>query len=153
MAYKISGRVKEIGPAQQLMSKGGVAYTKRDLVITVRKFDPYTGKPTDDEGNTPKFTMFGDRCRDLDSVSAGQVVTVHFEVTGRSYDKDGKTDYFTEVRPLRVEAQVNPIFREPMAAVDSLTGGQKVSIAELMEEKAVEEPESGKAAEDDDLPF
>lgn len=102
MAYKITGTLLAIQPTQELQSKSGKSYKKRDFVITVRKFDPFTGEPTDDTGNTPKFTLMGERCNDLDTFMAGDVVTVNFEISGRSYEKDGKTDYFTEVRPLSV---------------------------------------------------
>lgn len=92
-----------IGPAQALTSaKTGNAYTKRDLVITVRLFDPYTGQPTEDSGNTPKFTFMGERCRDLDQYKAGDIVTVDFDISGRKYEKDGRTEYATDVRPFRI---------------------------------------------------
>ena len=103
MAYKISGRVLSVGPTQTLPVKSGNTYTKRDLIMTVRKFDPYTGYPTEDKDNVPKFVFFGQQCQQLDSIKAGDIVVVHFDVSGRSYEKDGKTEYFTEVRPFKVE--------------------------------------------------
>ncbi len=93
----------QAGPMQTLASKSGNSYTISDLIITVRKFDPYTGYPSDDDGNTPKFTFFGDRCQQLDLLKPGDVVVVHFDIAGRAYDKDGKREYFTEVRPFRVD--------------------------------------------------
>lgn len=104
MAYRISGRVITVGSTQTLAAKSGNSYTKRDLIMTVRKFDPYTGYPSDDKDNTPKFTFFGQQCQQLDGVKAGDIVVVHFDISGRSYDKDGKTEYFTDVRPFRVES-------------------------------------------------
>lgn len=103
MAYKITGKVHIIGEMLTLASKSGSQYNKRDLVITVIKFDPYTGAPTVDVNNTPKFTFIGERCRDLDNLTIGQTVTVFFEVNGRSYEREGKTEYFTDLRPLKVE--------------------------------------------------
>lgn len=102
MSYKITGRVLFIGEIQTFPSKSGTTYTRRDLVIMVRRFDPYTGEPEDDKDNTPKFTFFGERARDLESLKEGDLVTVFFEISGRAYDKDGKTDYFTSVEPRRV---------------------------------------------------
>lgn len=103
MAYKITGTVLAIGEAQTLPAKSGSTYTKRDLILTIRKFDQYTGQPTDDDGNTPKFTFMGEKCRDLDSFKIGDIVTVSFEVNGRAFiNKDGRTDYFTDLRPVFV---------------------------------------------------
>lgn len=94
-----------VGESQTLPSKSGNLYTRRDLVIAVRRFDPYTGEPVEDPENTPKFTFFGERCRDLEWIQAGDIVTVHFDISGRSYNKEGKTEYFNDIRPLRVERQ------------------------------------------------
>lgn len=103
MAYKITGSVLAIGPTQTLSSKSGNTYTKRDLIISVRLFDPYTGQPIADNSNTPKFTFIGEKCATLDQFSPGNVVTISFDISGRSYDKDGKTEYFTEIRPFRID--------------------------------------------------
>lgn len=116
MAYKISGRVITVGPTQTLAAKSGNSYTKRDLLITVRKFDPYTGYPSDDKDNTPKFSFFGQQCQQLDNINPGDIVVVHFDISGRSYEKDGKTEYFTEVRPFKVElsnGQGNQVAHQP----------------------------------------
>lgn len=116
MAYKISGRVIMVGPTQTLPAKSGNTYTKRDLIITVRKFDPYTGYPSEDKDNTPKFSFFSQQCQQLDNIKVGDIIVVHFDISGRSYDKDGKTEYFTEVRPFKVElsnGQSNQVAPQP----------------------------------------
>lgn len=102
MAYKITGTVLAITPAIDFKSRSGNTYVKRDLIMTVRLFDPYTGQPEEQTNNTPKFTFFGDRCRDLDNFNIGDVVTVNFDISGRSYEKDGRIEYMTDVRPLGV---------------------------------------------------
>lgn len=126
MALKVTGRVLYIGNAENLTSKSsGNTYTKRDLVITLRKFDQYTGQPTDDDGNTPKFTFMGERCKDLDQFKVGDIVTVSFEINGRSFvNRDGKDDYLTDLRPIYVgqarqtgvmEQQAEPSFGQSVA--------------------------------------
>lgn len=123
MAYKITGSVLHIGAPVNLPSKSGTQFTKRDIVITVRKFDPYTGQPSDDTGNTPKFTFVNDRCQQLDGIRPGDIVTIHFDIQGRCYEKDGKKEYFTEARPFRIDLQqqqgyaqqVQPTFGQPVA--------------------------------------
>ena len=103
MAYKITGSILIIEPTQTLTSaRTGSAYMKRDLVIAVRLYDPYTGEPKEDSSNTPKFTFIGERCRDLDMFKAGDIVTVDFDISGRSYTRDGKTEYAADIRPFRV---------------------------------------------------
>ena len=113
MAYKITGSILIIEPTQSLVStKTGNSYTKRDLIIAVRTFDPHTGQPEVNRDNTPKLTFMGDRCRDLDQFKVGDIVVVDFDINGRSYDKDGKTEYFTEVRPFRIalnKQQAQPV--------------------------------------------
>lgn len=110
MAYKISGTVFAIGQTQSFQSKSGNPYKMRDLIITIRKFDPYTGQPSDDIGNTPKFTFMGEKCQQLDNINVGDIVVVHFDISGREYQKDGKTNYITDIRPFRVDC-VNPNFQ------------------------------------------
>lgn len=123
MAYKITGSVLSIGQIQNIQGRTGNTFQKRDLVVTVRKFDPYTGVPTDDAGNTPKFSFMMDKCQQLDNIQIGDIVTIHFDIAGRSYQKDGITEYFTDIRPFRaevvnkahianVQAQPNPIYQQ-----------------------------------------
>lgn len=114
MAYRISGRVLIIEPTQTFQSKNGNTYTKRDLIITVRKFDQYTGQPVDDSDNTPKFTFIGDKCQRLDSIKVGDIVTISFDIAGRKYDKDGRTEYITDFRPIAVDVMNQPqVYSQP----------------------------------------
>ena len=115
MAYKLTGTVLLIGDTVTLPSKSGTPFTKRDLVITVRKFDPYTGVPSEEPGNTPKFTFMSANCQLLDNIKVGYIVTVLFDIAGRSYEKDGKTEYYTDVRPFKVELQ-RQSYQQPQAA-------------------------------------
>ncbi len=116
MAYRITGRVFAISQTRSSQSKSGNSYTMRDLVITIRKFDPYTGQPSDDMGNTPKFTFMNDRCQQLDNIKVGDIVIVHFDISGREYQKDGRTEYITDIRPFRVELLTNTINQQSQNA-------------------------------------
>lgn len=115
MAYKISGTVLHIGDTVTLPSRSGAPFTKRDLVITVRKFDPYTGVPSEEAGNTPKFSFVNSNCQQLDGLKPGDIVTVLFDISGRSYEKDGRTEYFNDIRPFRVELQ-RQSYQQPQTA-------------------------------------
>ncbi len=103
MGYKIKGRVTVLTPTKSMTAKSGNAYQSRYLVITAIRYDQYTGQPTEDQENTPKFTFFGKQCEALDNIKIGDIVTVNFDIQGRAFDKDGQRDYFTEVRPFRVD--------------------------------------------------
>lgn len=59
---KITGKILYIYPTQQLTSKSGNTFTKRDFVLAVQSFDRDTGEPTIDEGNTPLLSLTNDRC-------------------------------------------------------------------------------------------
>lgn len=102
MAYKIIGRVLQVGTPQSFTSKSGNPFVKRDVVIMVRKFDQYTGEPSFDEFNTPKFSFMNEKCQQLDQVKIGDVVTISFDLRGRTYDKDGKTEYINDLSPFSI---------------------------------------------------
>ena len=105
MANQVIGQIVSIGQTQSLTAKNGNAFQKRDLVISVRRFDPNTGEPVTDWENTPKFSFMGDKCRDLDLFQLGQMVIVSFDLQGRQYQNaSGVTDIITEARPYRIEA-------------------------------------------------
>lgn len=167
MAYKISGRALIVGPTQNLAAKSGNSYIKRDLIITVRKFDPYTGYPSDDKDNTPKFSFFGQQCQQLDNIKTGDIVVIHFDISGRSYEKDGKTEYFTEVRPFNVEVsgsqsnqshpqpfipQSQPQYKEPSQAPQPYQPSIPSNPQPFGQQTFPPAPE-GVPKNDDDLPF
>lgn len=103
MANSVIGQVLSIGPTLNLTSKSGSAFTKRSIVISVRRFDPNTGEPTNDYENTPEFSFIGDKCRDLDQFAVGQNVEIFFDINGRKYvDASGVEKIITDVRPYRI---------------------------------------------------
>lgn len=104
MAYKITGRVLHVGTPQTFNSKSGNQFVKRDVVIMVRKFDQYTGEPTFDELNTPKFSFMNEKCQQLDQIRVGFIVTINFDLRGRAYKKDERTEYITDVSPFSIVA-------------------------------------------------
>lgn len=154
MAYKISGSVLYISDTVSLPSKSGTTYTKRDLVITVRKFDQYTGVPSEETGNTPKFSFMNTNCQQLDGIKVGDVVTVLFDINGRSYDKDGRTEYFTDVRPFKVEVQCQS-YQQPQSVSQPLQGAfpsnQPTTPTDVL--NAPQAAPTAAQVQTDDLPF
>lgn len=154
MAYRITGRVLHIGAPDNLLTKTGTQFTKRDLVIIVRKFDPYTGVPSEESGNTPKFTFMNANCQLLDNINVGDIVTVMFDVNGRSYEKDGRTEYFTDLRPFRIEQQ-RQTYQQPQAASqpiqDPLEPIQTINPNDVQTTAQIDSMAS--QMQNDDLPF
>lgn len=108
MAYKISGNVLYIGEPQTSVSKSGKSFTMRSIVISAIKFDQYTGQPCADPYNTPKFTFVQDRCKLLDNIKIGQSVTIHFDVSGRRFEKDGRVEYYNDIRGFAIDVISSP---------------------------------------------
>ncbi len=104
MANQVIGKIVSIGQTQNLKSKTGSAFQKRDVVINVQRYDPYTGLPATDWENTPKLSFMGEKCRELDRFQAGQMVVISFDLQGRKYETANKEiDIITEARPYRIE--------------------------------------------------
>lgn len=100
----IVGVIQSIGETQNLKSKNGVDFKKRDLLLMVRKYDQNTGDPITDNENTPLLSFMGERCSDLDKFQPGQTVTVYFELQGRKYtDQSGISKIINDIRPYRIE--------------------------------------------------
>lgn len=104
MANQLIGTILTIGATQDLTSKNGNAFKRRDLVLMLRRFHPNTGEPMTDMENTPQLTFMGDRCAELDNYQPGQVVVVSFVIQGRKYtDQSGVTKIINDIRPFRIE--------------------------------------------------
>lgn len=102
MTNTITGKIEHIGRTEQLTTKDGTkTFLKRELVLDVTRFDPYTGERGFENFNSFEFS--GDKCAELDRYKAGDVVTVSFDLSGSRYDKDGVTKYFTRIRGYKIE--------------------------------------------------
>lgn len=106
---KITGKVLYIYPAQQLTSKSGNAFSKRDFVIAAQRFDPDTGEATIDDTNTPQLTLTGDRSSQLDNIKQGDIVTVDFYLRGRRFrGEDNKEKIITDINVTSVRLNAVP---------------------------------------------
>lgn len=104
MANFITGAIVSISETRNLVSRSGNAYKLRELVISIRKYDPNTGEPVTDKENTPQFVFMGDKCDDLDKFQIGQMVNVYFDLQGRTYtDQSGISKIINKVRPYKIE--------------------------------------------------
>ena len=95
MANQLTGKIEVLGNTQQVASKNGEPFMKRDMVLAVMVYDRYTGEVTSE--NHPQFEFAGKNCSKLDGYKVGDVVTVSFTLQGVWYDKDGERRNFTKV--------------------------------------------------------
>ena len=144
---KLTGKIIYVYPTQQLTSKSGNAFTKRDFVIAMQSFDRDTGEPTIDEDNTPLLTLTGDRCSQLDNITPGQIVTVDFYLRGHRYrDEQNKEKILTDINVTSVRAQGQAIQRPSNSPISAPTQDAQAS-TEIPQST---EPPKNPA---DDLPF
>ncbi|MCM1076263.1 MAG: DUF3127 domain-containing protein [Bacteroides sp.] len=104
MANQLIGTIVSISAPISLSTKGGVAFTKRELILSIQKFDPNTGQPYSDQSNTPQITFMGNKCADLDGYQTGQLVRVSFDVTGTPYvDRNNERRIINDIRGYKIE--------------------------------------------------
>lgn len=132
----IKGKMVYIYPVQQLTSKSGNAFQKRDFVFAVQRFDPDTGEVSVDEDNTPMLSVTGDRCALLDRIKAGDHITVTYSLRGRRYRRDdGKEAIINDidVRAIRLDAIRPEPVEQPVSTslVETAQPAQQGSIDDL----------------------
>ena len=153
MANKISGRLINISPTQTLTSKSGNSYQRREFVIERIVFDRNTGLPTADPSDTPIFSLIGDNCSLLDNANIGDEVTIDYELRGVSYQKDGETKYFNDIRVFRIDLRGNM-----QTGVSSATNESSDPFASSISPfsslpEAPQQPPTAQQMASDDLPF
>lgn len=104
MANTIIGRIYRITPTENIATKKGTTFMKRQLIIDASRYDPYTGEKKFD--NFPAFEVGGEElCRLLEGYRIDDLVTVSFDLNGREFldEQSQQTKYFTTVRAYKVE--------------------------------------------------
>jgi hypothetical protein len=94
MDFQLSGKLFEIYPTQQKTEK----FKAREFVLE-------TTKQVGDREITDyvKFQATGDKCDVLNRYKTGDTVTIHFNIRGNKWEKDGKVSYFTNLDAWRIE--------------------------------------------------
>lgn len=87
-----TGYVLQVGPTEQKSEK----FRCRQLVL---KTDANSQYPQE-----VAFQLSQDRCELADNLREGQLVTVHYNLRGRRWEKDGKVAYFNTLDVWRIEA-------------------------------------------------
>ena len=101
MANQLTGRIEVLGQTQQVASKSGSTFSRRELVLNCARYDQYTGEQVSE--NHPQFEFSGKACEKLDGLKVGDVIVVSFTLQGSWYEKDGVRKNFTRVVGYDVE--------------------------------------------------
>lgn len=94
MSFQIKGTMYRIFPTERI----GDNFTKRNFVLEV-------------VGEYPQkiqFQAIKERCDMLDSYTIGDEVTVHFDIQGKEFTKDNKTNFFNNLNAWKLEGNAAP---------------------------------------------
>jgi hypothetical protein len=105
MANKTVGRIYSISATENIPTKSGNTFTKREVILDVK--NTYNGQ---EFHNYPKFEMVGNElCQQLDTFRNNDLVTVYFDLSGNNYtDAQGNVRNFTRVRGWKIEMWQKP---------------------------------------------
>ena len=100
MANKIIGRIFKIGDIQDIPTRSGQPFRKREVIIDASRIDPYTLNKTE---NFPSVEFCGKHVDDLNGFSVGEAVVVSFFVSGRSYTSGGVQKHFNSIQGIGID--------------------------------------------------
>ena len=105
MANKTVGRIYSISATENIPTKSGNTFTKREVILDVK--NTYNGQ---EFHNYPKFEMVGNElCQQLDTFRDNDLVTIYFDLSGNNYtDAQGNEKNFTRVRGWKIEMWQKP---------------------------------------------
>lgn len=118
MANQLTGRIEVLGATQQVASKSGSTFSRRELVLNCARYDQYTGEKISE--NHPQFEFSGKACEKLDGLNVGDVIVVSFTLQGSWYEKDGVRRNFTRVVGYDVEVKTRETSATHSPATDSI---------------------------------
>ena len=94
MNFELTGKLFEIYPTQQKTEK----FKAREFVLVTSKM--IADREVVDY---VKFQATGDKCDVLNRYKTGHTVTIHFNIRGNKWEKEGKVSYFTNLDAWRIE--------------------------------------------------
>lgn len=100
---EIKGKLKEITKIEQIPTKAGKTFEKRNLILDCSRMDEWTG---DVYTNILCFDIAPSKVHDFDAYLpfVGQSVTVRFAINGRETENGmGEKRYFTTLRCIGVD--------------------------------------------------
>ena len=123
----------------------GKLYAKFDVVQRTESFKTreFVIETSEENGGKTfvsyiKFQCVQDRVAIVDKVNTGEPVKVYFNIRGTKWEKDGKTNYITNLDAWRIEAegaqptQANQVIQQEVAkGTDQVFGGSNVDDSQL----------------------
>lgn len=94
MSFQLTGKLVQISDTQQVNER----FKKREFVVETTEV--INGNHYSDFA---KFQTVQNKCDLLDRFAVGTEVTVHFNVKGNKWEKDGKVNYITNLDAWRIE--------------------------------------------------
>lgn len=149
--HELVGRFIAVDNEQTIQStkEQGKTFKRRQLYMDCSRYDGLTGERLDE--NYPLLEFGGKALEQLNQlvgagVKKGDLVCVSFVVDGVPYDKDGRKQVMTKVRPIGVARWQRQ--QQPQQAQDKQQNAQASSPAPA----SVQQPQNG-GDNNDDLPF
>ncbi|MDA3906902.1 MAG: DUF3127 domain-containing protein [Bacteroidales bacterium] len=112
MSFEISGKIIEKFDIVVISDR----FKKREFVIEIKESTPNGFEYVE----TIKFQLTQDKCGALDSVNLSDDVTIHFNIKGKRWEKDGKVNYFNNLDAWRIEKQGSVKSDAPSASVTDI---------------------------------
>ncbi len=97
MSFEISGKLIEKFDTVVISDR----FKKREFVIEIKESTPNGFEYVE----TIKFQLTQDKCDSLDSVNLNDDITVHFNIKGKRWEKNGQVNYFNNLDAWRIEKQ------------------------------------------------
>lgn len=143
--FELTGKIEKLSSIMAVPTKSGSNINKREVILTILRYDPNTGEPTG-EPNHVAFEFSGERdVPKLDAYKEGDMVTVAFYLSGRNYTgKDNVERNFTKVVGYDIQGYTK---RTSYTSVQTYLPGKPF--------EPVQEANSGVTAQqtENDLPF
>jgi len=95
MSLQITGKLIVINPTQQVSEK----FKKREFVMET--YEDVNGQTYT---NFAKMQAVQAKCDVLDKYKVNDMVTVHFNIKGNKWEKDGKVNYITALEAWKISA-------------------------------------------------
>lgn len=150
--HELVGRFIAVDNEQTIQStkEQGKTFKRRQLYMDCSRYDGLTGERLDE--NYPLLEFGGKALEQLNQlvgtgVKKGDLVCVSFVVDGVAYEKDGKKQVMTKVRPIGIARWQRQNQPQPQAQ-----GQQQAAPAPAPQPAPVQQPQNG-GDNNDDLPF
>lgn len=144
MANKTVGRIFSISATENIPTKSGNTFAKREVILDVK--NTYNSQ---EFHNYPKFEMVGNElCQQLDTFRNNDLVTVYFDLSGNNYtDAQGNVKNYTRVRGWKIEEY--PIVQQPQ----QVAAETPQQVAPQVQQTSPFPPQQTSMFGTDDMPF